>query len=486
MPGTWKSLADATFNVGTMLLLTDGKIMCQDCGSGSGSPNWYVYKPDGQGDYINGTWSPLMSGPNSPHFFASAVMKDGRVFVAGGEYNGSSTSVDLLAAQIYDPLQNRWTSIATPQDWTLIGDAASCMLADGTILLGAIPRNGEANGKRLDNATAIYDPVANQWHSAAFKNNSTSNEETWTLLPDGTVLTIDCFDHPQAERYLPSASPGSTGRWIDVGPTPVDLVDDASKEIGPAVLLPNGAVFAIGATSSTLLYTPPTVRTDPGSWSVGPNLPTVAGQQLIAKDAPACLLPNGKVLCALGPIGCGTADCYSPPTYFYEYDYETNAFTSAGDPPNKSPTTAPFAGRFLLLPTGKVLYCSQSTKLALYEPDGAPKDAWRPTITSVPKSITPGTPFTLSGTQLNGLSQAVSYGDDAQMATNYPIVAIRDRASKQVTYCRTSNHSTMGVATGAAVHTTNAVAPNNTPKGDSEIFVIANGIPSVSKPIQVQ
>ena len=34
---------------------------------------------------------------------------DGRVFVAGGEYNGSSNPAELLAAEIYDPVSNTFS-----------------------------------------------------------------------------------------------------------------------------------------------------------------------------------------------------------------------------------------------------------------------------------------------------------------------------------------------------------------------------------------
>jgi len=87
------------------------------------------------------------------------------------------------------------------------------------------------------------------------------------------------------------------------------------------------------------------------------------------------------------------------------------------------------------------------------------------------------------------LSQAVGYGDDAMAATNYPLVRIRNRASGHVRYCRTFNHTTtdtggatvtsMGVATGAGVITTQVAVPADLELGDSDVFVVANGIESL-------
>jgi hypothetical protein len=464
MAGSWKPLVNQpTFSASTMLLLTDGNVMCHDAGASVGSPRWWKLVPDSRGDYVNGSWSSLASGPVSPLFFASAVLRDGRVFRAGGEYNGSPETADLLAAELYDPVADVWTVISTPDGWIHIGDASCCALPDGRVLIGSID----------DSQCAIYDPMTSAWAAAARKNNSTSNEETWTLLPDGTILTADCFGHPGTEKYVIDAD-----AWVSAGSTVTDLVEDSSKEIGPAILLPDGRVFAIGATGHTGLYARPPVASHPGTWVDGPTFPMQNGQQLIAKDAPAVLLPNGRVLCAVSPAGgCPSPDQgYCPPTYFFEFDPVASALTAATAPANAD--GAVFNGRMLLLPTGQVLYASGTPDIEVYIPDGTPTDAWRPQIVACEAVLQPGQSYTLSGKQLNGLSQAVSYGDDATMATNYPLVRVRNLASSNIIYCRTFGHSTLGVATGNAIHSTTFSLPAAIESGASELTVVANGIPS--------
>ena len=62
--------------------------------------------------------------------------------------------------------------------------------------------------------------------------------------------------------------------------------------------------------------------------------------------------------------------------------------------------------------------------------------------------------FLLRGTQLNGLSQAVGYGDDYAAATNYPIVKLTEVSTGQVSFARTYNWSSTGVALGTDTHPT--------------------------------
>jgi hypothetical protein len=125
MSGSWQTVTAASgpANAGTMLLLTDGSVLCHDEPNTSGPPaisgsnRWYKLTPDATGNYRTGTWSALANGPNSPLYFACSVLRDGRVFIAGGEYNGGAAQVELLAAEIYDPVANSWTTIGTHKVW---------------------------------------------------------------------------------------------------------------------------------------------------------------------------------------------------------------------------------------------------------------------------------------------------------------------------------------------------------------------------------
>ena len=459
MAGTWADLTNQpTFNASTMLLLTDGTVMCQD----EGTVSWWRLTPDSNGSYVHGTWSALANMHNSRLYYASAVLRDGRVVVAGGEDSDAGSDTDK--AEIYDPIDNTWTSIGNP-GWGQLGDASACLLADGRLLVGNL----------IDSRTAIYDPAANAW-TATGNMAARSNEETWTLLPDGSVVTVSCANHPNAERYIPSA-----GSWISAGSTPVELVQASSIEIGPALLLPDGRVFAVGATGMTAIYTPPGNSTGTGSWAAGPSFPAdTMGRLLKAKDAPGCLLPNGRVLCVAGPAGDGAND-YPNPTMFFEFNgVNLNRVT---DPPNAN--TFGFTGRMLLLPTSEVLYAAGTPAMYAYQPDPGGLAAWKPTVTACPTDLHPGVSYTLSGTQLNGLSQAVSYGDDAQMATNYPLVRLRNPATGSIIYCRTFDHSTMGVATGAATVSTTFTVPASVPPASYDLVVAANGIASDPVPVTI-
>ena len=213
----WNPLKNQpSFNADNMLLLTDGSVMVHEFQSNK----WHKLSPDSNGSYVNGSWSDMASmldnsaiptsaaGPTyAPTFFASAVFADGRVFVAGGEYNGTqSTASDMLNAEIYDPTSDSWKIISTPAGWTGIGDATSCVLPDGRLLAWQFqldeyrtlrPGHGSLGGGGGGGA----------------KSDSCS-EETFTLMANGNVLTVECSNGQNAEQYIPSSD-----KWVSAGAT---------------------------------------------------------------------------------------------------------------------------------------------------------------------------------------------------------------------------------------------------------------------------
>jgi Kelch motif len=440
-------------------LLTDGTVIFQ----GNSQSDWWKLTPDNFGSYVKGVWTQIASLPSGyvPLYFAGAVLADGRVVIVGGEYNNLQFVLTNQAA-IYDPKTDKWTSIGHPKGWAYIGDSPSVVLPDGKLLVG----------RKLDKSAAVLDPATLKWTLVGTAGKSDFNaEEGWTLMPDTSVLTFDVKHAPHSEKYISSLQ-----KWVAAGSTIVDLHSPHQGgcipypggcyyppgEVGPGILQTDGTVFATGSASNngtgpghTAIYHPGKKPTDPGKWTVGPDFPNADN----AGDSFAALLTNGRPL-VLGNSGT-----------LYEFD-------------GKKLIPEPFVGfgaSLMVLPTGQVIVAGSE----VYTSSGTYNQAWAPTIKTYPHSVTRGSTYKISGTQFNGLSQAASFGDEDETATNYPLVRITNKASHHVFYARTHDHSTMAVATGSAIVSTNFDVPEGMETGSSSLVVVANGIPSKAVSITV-
>jgi Kelch motif len=460
--------------LGNPLLLTDGTVIAHEaCGAG-----WWRLTPDQYGSYINGFWSRIASLPAgySPLYFGSAVLPDGRVMMMGGEYNaatpGNCQGVWTNLGAIYDPTTNTWTSVAPPTGWTTIGDAQSVILPSGTYM--------QANCCTKEQA--LLNPKTLTWTIIGKGKFDVNDEEGWTLLPDGTVLTVDAyvFDYQPAGVNYEIFDP-TTRTWTS-GPasgTIVQLWDSypnaqhASYEVGPAVLRPDGTVFATGANGApnkpghTSIY-----DTQTKSWTAGPDFP---GDLDIA-DGPASLLPNGDVLLEASP------GIFLPGSKFFVWDGSTLTNVTAGN--TDAPNVSSYYGNMLLLPTGEVLWTNFGS-IWVYQHGGQPNPAWLPQIAAAPGAVTRGQTYVISGFNFNGFSQGAAYGDDAQAATNYPLVRITNRVTGAVYYARTHDHSTMAIAytTEAKTHFD---VPAKMETGLSDLQVVCNGIASTPVTVNVE
>lgn len=478
------------------MLLTDGSVMAQAApapGPGQSAGDFYRLTPDASGNYAAGTWTHLPSPPAgyAPYASAEAVLADGRVLFVGGEYNQDDYHIPFgphaltNMSAIFDPVSNAWTMIPPPPGEPYIGDVPSTVLPDGRFIYGS---KLSKNMWSLDPATLTWTAIPSTGKNDDFA------EEGFHQLPGGSVLTVDLRTTPLSEHFMPSAN-----AWIQDGPTPVPLTSPTGfpggitygpapvetvggvtygpgpagtyfppGEIGPAILRPDGTVFATGAaaggqTAHTAIYHPGPSPAQAGIWTAGPDFPGLDD----ADDSSAALLPSGNVLVS-GASGA-----------LYEYNGTALSMTFAPGAQNAG-------SAFLLpLPSGQVLVLTPSLgiRARLYNPLGSPQAAWAPTIAAVPTILTRGQTFTLTGTQLNGLSEAANVGDELTAATNYPLVRLTNAATGHVVYARTHNHSSMGVATGALPVSTRFDVPAGAEPGPATLVVIANGI--ASAPVSV-
>jgi hypothetical protein len=463
---------NSNLGLGNPLLLTDGTVIAHEaCGS-----TWWRLTPDAFGSYINGTWKQIASLPAgyAPLYFGSAVLPDGRVVVEGGEYNstaGSCQPVWTNRGAIYNPKTNHWTSVKPPAGWTTIGDAQSVVLPDGTYMQANCCTKQQA----LLNASTLT------WTATGKGKFDINDEEGWTLLPDGNVLTVDAYVsgyeangkgyqiyHPSKGVWTSGPPSGTIAQLWDSYPD----AQRASYEVGPAVLRPDGTVFATGANGApgapghTAIY-----DTQTKTWTAGPDFP----DGLDVADGPAALLPNGNVLVQTSP------GVFNLGSRFLEWNGKTFANVTAGN--TDAPNVSSYYGNMLILPTGEILW-TDFGNVWVFRPSGRPNPSWEPQITSAPTDVTRGKSYAISGLNFNGFSQGAAYGDDIQGATNYPLVRITNRITGAVSYARTHDPSTMAIAyTGQA--STHFDVLSQTETGLSDLQVVSNGIASPSITVNV-
>jgi hypothetical protein len=407
--GTWASLNNAApGGIGTMLLLSDGSVMAH-----MGGAKWARLVPDSTGSYVNGTWSLLAPMNDSRLYFASQVLKDGRVFVAGGEYGNGGNS-----AEVYDPKTNTWTRL--PLEGQNFIDMASATLPNGNVLCSGT-YSATASG------TPILHIDTNTWQTGPLSNYG-MGEVTWLKLPDASIMSAQGSN---SERYIPALN-----QWVQDAVSPIPLM--SGGETGPAFLLPNGNAFWMGYGQGVTYA--PSGNNNPGAWTAGPVYPN----SLNCGDASGAMMTNGIVLFTANP------DYLAGATTYLEYDYSTNAVTIIPAAPNDYGGPA-FNSNMLCLPDGKILYSSSTSTAAVYTPGSAALAAGKPTITTI--AFNGDGTYTLTGKLLNGITEGASYGDDRQSVSNYPIVRLISSGGT-VYYARTSSWSSTGVQTGNTSQTT--------------------------------
>ncbi len=469
--GTWTQVSSSNpeYYSDTMLLQTDGSVMVL---SGWDYQTWTKLTPDSTGSYVNGTWTTLKNMSIPRQNFGSTVMTDGRVLVLGGQYSGPNlTQNDTNTGEIYDPVTNKWSPIS-PYPETKFGAGPLVLHQFGYVLAG---------GQLAD--TYFYYPPSDFWFTYGNSltgdpklRNDVNTQETWLLMPDGSVMSYDVNASITNSAATAQKFTTSSAAWVDAATLPFLLSTTAqNSRMGPGTMLPNGKLLQIGANELTGIYSPGPNSSSPGSWVTGPSLPAGRG----ADNAPGAMLPDGHFYFLADYYPSGS------PTALFDYNYFNNTLTDITD-------TLPInlyyelyfsdaaSCRMLVLPSGGLLLSTAYNSFWEYKTSGSPLNTWRPTINSITK--TTASKYSLQGSRLNGISEGATYGANARMSTNYPIVRLDQVGSTR--YARTTGW-TPGLSY-PGINNFQSVTfevPGDLTTGTYYASVITNGIQSLSVPI---
>ena len=272
-------------------VLEDGKVLVAG-GQSTGAPlsSARLYDPQAN------TWSPAgaMSAVRLFTGDASVRLDDGRVLVAGG-YSSTSPETATAASDLYAPASNTWSvtgSMAVARyDHNLV------KLGDGRVM--AI--GGASGGSALASAE-VFDPQSGTW-SPAPSMSTARKQASATLLPSGRVLVAGGFNGSylsSAEMYDPA-----TNTWTSAGSIPV------AQAHGKFTLLNDGTVALVGGFTPSGVVAA-TATFNGSAWTTRGSLNHVRGPERHVTPT-----SNGSLLAAGGAGGASprsTVEAYSPAT----------------------------------------------------------------------------------------------------------------------------------------------------------------------------
>lgn len=463
--GTWSEVSTLAPHTpqGGLQLLTDGTVLCHNNVGGKYGEGWDRLTPNSSGSYANGTWTTIASMNYDRLFFQTQILVDGRLFASGGEYGSGDT-----AGEIYNSLTNVWTKAGWSVAHQNLYDGNSENLANNTILIGA------QYGSNPSFDCLFYTPSTNEFTNAPISPLN-HDEAQWVKLPDGSILFVGIASQ-QSCRYIPA-----TNSWVMDANVPVKIYDTYGEESGGALLLPNGKAIFFGATPENAIYTP-SGNSNPGTWAAAAKFPVIDGDSVGQTDAPAAMMVNGKILCAVSPVGNANSE-FNSPTWFLEYDYTTNTFTKVtAKIPGYSGDSIPeacYLMNMIDLPNGTVLLNIDQVGIEqyyIYTPGSGPIAAGKPVINSIYQPNCSGN-YYITGKLFNGISEGAAYGDDWQMETNYPIIRLTNGSN--VYYARTSYWNRIGaVQTDSLEDSAQFTLPAGLPAATYSLVVVANGFAS--------
>lgn len=204
-------------------------------------------------DTWHGRWTRLQSMPTRRAGSAAAVLPDGRMAVTGG-YNEHGIAEGLLAScELYNPVQRRWEPSGTMAPLLRARWGHGCTTLRGKVYvvggcsLQAHTQPRESNMETL-NSCEVYDPVANRWTSVAPLNIPRSGARLVPLAGDRYLAAIggcdDVFGRAETQPTV-ELFDFETGVWTLMGQRL-----SQPRTTAAAVAIGDQEVFIVGGAPS--------------------------------------------------------------------------------------------------------------------------------------------------------------------------------------------------------------------------------------------
>jgi hypothetical protein len=435
-----------------------------------------------------GQWSSVMTWPVSATH--AHLQPDGRVMFFGEFAEGD------LPPRRWEPTTNAVTLLPSP-GYNLFCSGHS-YLADGRLLItgghDGVSHYGLPDASLYDSSTSTFirlpDMRAGRWYP------------TNTTLPNGDVMVLSGEIAGSGDiNLIPERYVAATRSWV--------AMPEASMRLPyyPRMFLaPNGRLFYAGPSRLTRWMDP----SGAGSWSTGPSSnfgprsygpavfldgkvylfgggdpPTATVERIDLTSATptwryvtpmtsprrqhnATLLPDGRVLITGGSSGSGFDNSSYPVRYAELYDPAANTWTRLAS----NTIYRGYHSTALLLPDGRVLSAGGRNRRTaeVFSPPYLFKGA-RPTVSSAPATVTPGTTFTVST-------------PDSARITKVTLIALGS-----VTHAFDQNQRllTLSFTRGTGRLTLSAPANNRlAPPGYYQLFLVNDaGVPSVGRMVRI-
>ena len=255
--GTWSVTGSMSVNRSnaTTTLLRDGTVLV--AGGGQVGPerarsSAELYHP------TTGEWTTTgdMSEGRAGH--TATLLDDGTVLVAGGEFIGPESTY-RATAEIFDPKTGTWHP-TSPMNAVHYGHTAT-LLADGTVLIaGGISFDIGADptaGGHYTTVAEIYDPRDSTWTSVASMADGRS-EHTATRLKDGTVLVAGGYRTNGTSIGVAVLFHPDSRTWTDAGRMITARHAHTATLLQDGTVLVTGGSGDLGLQASTEVYHPST------------------------------------------------------------------------------------------------------------------------------------------------------------------------------------------------------------------------------------